>query len=349
MGERSWSNLIAALLRAEELSTADTAWAMNEIMSGAATPAQIAGFAIALRAKRETPAEVAGLVEAMISNAVPVPISDELRDQVVDVAGTGGDNAHTVNISTMSAVVVAAAGVPVIKHGNRAATSSCGTADLVEKLGIPLGLGPDAVIRCVVEAGIGFCFAPTYHAGMRHAAAPRRELGVPTIFNFLGPLSNPARPRRGLVGCFDLGMAPTMAEVFARRGDSVIVVRGLDGLDEFSTTGPTRLWVAHEGAVRELEIDPADLGLARAKPSDLRGGDAAVNAEVARRVFAGEPGPVRDAVVVNSAATLATRAGLGGDLIATLREEMDRAAAAIDTGATQRVLDRWVEVATSTT
>ncbi|HEX5596368.1 MAG TPA: anthranilate phosphoribosyltransferase [Micromonosporaceae bacterium] len=345
MGERTWPNLIAALLRAEELSTADTAWAMGEIMSGAATPTQIAGFATALRAKGETSAELAGLVEAMLSQAVPVGLPPALRQRAVDVVGTGGDRAHTVNISTMTAIVVAGSGVPVVKHGNRAASSSCGAADLLEFLGIPLDLGPQGVARCLNEAGIGFCFAARFHPGMRYAAAPRRELGVPTAFNFLGPLTNPARPRSAAVGCFDPRMAPVMASVFANRGDSVLVMRGEDGLDEFSTAAPTRLWLANDGRVTEAVVDAADLGIARSAPGDLRGGDAAFNAEAARRLLDGRPGPVRDAVLINAAAALAAHEGLQGDLIPKLRDGLHRAAVSIDSGAAGRVLDRWIEVA----
>ncbi|MFI7437510.1 anthranilate phosphoribosyltransferase [Micromonospora haikouensis] len=347
MGERNWPHLLGALLRGEELSTADTAWAMGEIMSGSAAPAQIAGFAVALRAKGETPAEVAGLVEAMLGEAVPVELPEELRSSALDVVGTGGDLAHTVNISTMAALVVAGAGVRVVKHGNRAASSSCGTADLLEFLGVPLDLTPEGVARCVTEAGIGFCFAGRFHPGMRHAGPVRRELGVPTFFNFLGPLTNPARPRAGAVGCFDPRMAPVMAAVFAARGDSVLVLRGEDGLDEFTTAAPTRVWAAQGGTVREALLDAADLGVPRVTLADLRGGDAAYNAGVARRLLAGEAGPVRDAVLVNAAAALATQGSLGGDLTEALRAGMARAAEAIDSGAAEAVLDRWVEVARS--
>ncbi|MFK3982025.1 anthranilate phosphoribosyltransferase [Micromonospora sp. NPDC050397] len=347
MGERTWSNLLAALLRAEELSTADTAWAMGEIMSGSATPVQIAGFAMALRAKGETSAELAGLVEAMLSNAVLVDLSDEVRANAVDVVGTGGDRAHTVNISTMTAMVVAGAGVQVVKHGNRAASSSCGAADLLEFLGIPLDLSPAGVARCVEEAGIGFCFAARFHPGMRHASVPRRELGVPTAFNFLGPLTNPGRPRAAAVGCFDTRMAPVMAGVFAGRGDSVLVLRGEDGLDEFSTAAPTRVWTAHRGRVTESVLDSVDLGLPRSAPGDLRGGDATFNADAARRLLAGERGPVRDAVLVNTAAALAAQRGLDGDLVDTLREGIRIAEESIDSGAAARTLDRWIEVATA--
>ncbi|MDZ5446487.1 anthranilate phosphoribosyltransferase [Micromonospora sp. 4G57] len=345
MGERTWPLLLNALLRGEELTTADTAWAMDEIMTGAATPAQVAGFAVALRAKGETPAELAGLVEAMLGRSVEVVLPEELRRTALDVVGTGGDLAHTVNISTMTALVVAGAGVRVVKHGNRAASSSCGTADLLEYLGVPLDLTPEQVARCVDEAGIGFCFAARFHPGMRHAGPVRREIGVPTAFNFLGPLTNPARPRAGAVGCFDLRMAPVMAAVFADRGDSVIVMRGEDGLDEFTTAAPTRVWVAQQGTVRESLLDAADLGVSRATLADLRGGDAAYNAGVARRLLAGETGPVRDAVLVNAAAALATQGPLDGDLIEALRAGMAAAAESIDSGAAAGALDRWLEVA----
>ncbi|MEU7715695.1 anthranilate phosphoribosyltransferase [Micromonospora chalcea] len=345
MGERTWPLLLNALLRGEELSTADTAWAMGEIMAGSATPAQIAGFAVALRTKGETPAELGGLVEAMLTRAVPVRLPDEVRETALDVVGTGGDLAHTVNISTMAALVVAGAGVRVVKHGNRAASSSCGTADVLEELGVPLDLAPEQVARCVTEAGIGFCFAARFHPGMRHTGPVRREIGVPTAFNFLGPLTNPARPRAGAVGCFDKRMAPVMAAVFAARGDSAIVVRGEDGLDEFSTGAPTRVWVAQQGTVTEALLDAAELGVPRATLADLRGGDAPYNADVVRRLLAGETGPVRDAVLVNAAVALSTQGPLDGDLHEALRANLDRAAEAVDSGAAAAALDRWLTVA----
>jgi anthranilate phosphoribosyltransferase len=346
VGDRTWPNLLTTLLRAEELSTADTAWAMGEVMSGEATPAQIAAFAMALRAKGETPAELAGLVETMLANAVPVELPPDVRADTVDVVGTGGDRAHTVNISTMAAVVVAATGVRVAKHGNRAASSLCGAADLLEHFGIPLDLGPAGVARCVAEAHIGFCFAARFHAGMRHTGVPRREMGVPTVFNFLGPLTNPARPRSGAVGCFDERMAPVMASVFAARGDSVLVMRGEDGLDELSTAAPTRVWVAAGGTVTPTVVDTVELGLPRSAAGDLRGGDVAFNAAAARRTFAGEAGPVRDAVLVNAAAALAAHAGAdAATLLPALRDGLARAAEAVDSGAAEATLARWVSVA----
>jgi len=241
--------------------------------------------------------------------------------------------------------VTASTGVTVVKHGNRSASSTTGTADLLEHFGLPLDLGPAGVARTVAEAGIGFCFAARYHPGMRHAAVTRRELGVPTFFNVLGPLTNPARPTAAAVGCFDARMAPVMAEVFAQRGDSALVVRGEDGLDEFTTSAPTRVWLARDGKVEELMVDSVELGLPRSRPADLRGGDVAFNADVARRTFAGEQGPVRDAVLLNAAAALAARAGLQGDFREALRAGIKRAAEAIDSGATTAQLDRWVAAA----
>ena len=345
MADRTWPSLVSALLRGEELSTEDTAWAMGEIMSGEATPVQIAVFMVALRAKGETPPEIAGMVEAMLGHAARVELPEALRTAAVDVVGTGGDRAHTVNISTMAALVVAGAGVPVVKHGNRAATSSCGAADLLEELGVPLELGPAEVRQCVTEAGIGFCFAPRFHPGMRHAAVARREMGVPTAFNFLGPLTNPAQPTSAVVGCAELRMAPVMAEVFARRGDSVLLVRGEDGLDEFTTTAATRIWAVRAGAVNEAVVDVDDLGLRRAKLDELRGADAAFNAGVAREVLAGVGGPVRDAVLLTASAALTARDGWGTDVVAALRDGLARAAAAIDSGAATEALRRWVAVA----
>jgi anthranilate phosphoribosyltransferase len=345
MGARTWPNLLSALLTGRELSAQDTAWAMGEIMTGSATPVQVAGFAVALRAKGETPAELAGLVEAMLANATLVELPEETRAAAVDVVGTGGDRANTVNISTMAAIIVAASGVQVVKHGNRSASSACGTADLLEYFGIPLDLGPQGVARTVAEAGIGFCFAARYHPGMRHAAVPRRELAVPTFFNMLGPLTNPARPRSAAVGCFDLRMAPVMAEVFARRGDSALVMRGEDGLDEFTTAAPTRIWIARDGKVEESVVDATDLGLPRSAPGDLRGEDAAFNAAAATRMFAGEPGPVRDAVLLNAAAAITAQAGFPGVFAEDMRAGIGRAAETVDSGAATDLLARWVEAA----
>src|SRR5436305_10218300 len=292
--EFSWSSLLAALLRGQSLNSAATRWAMNEAMSGEATPVQLAGFVTALRAKGENADEVLGLAEAMLEHAPPLAVAGP----VVDTCGSGGDRAHTVNISTMAAIVVAAAGARVVKHGNRAASSACGSADLLAALGVAVDLGPEGVASCVDEVGIGFCFAPVFHGGMRHAATTRRELGVPTVFNFLGPLTNPARPSAQAVGVSDPRMAPIMAGVLAARGTSALVFRGDDGLDELTTATTSTVWAVAGGDVRQDVLDPAQLGLAPAAPDALKGADAAHNADVARRLLAGEAGPVRDAVLL---------------------------------------------------
>jgi anthranilate phosphoribosyltransferase len=346
----TWPELIAALLRRESLTSAQTAWAMGEVMSGDASPAQVAGFAIALRAKGETAEEVAGLVEVMLGEAAPVSV----RGRVVDTCGTGGDRCNTVNLSTMAALVVAGAGVPVVKHGNRAASSACGSADLLEALGVVVDLPPAAVGPCVEQAGIAFCFAPVFHPGMRHAAVPRRELGVPTVFNVLGPLTNPARPASQAVGVSDARLAPVMAGVLAARGADALVFRGDDGLDELTTTGPSTVWVVGRGQVRQESFDPAALGVPRATLDQLRGGDAAHNAGVARTLL-GDPGsglgpgsgPVRDAVLLNAAAALAAYAGGDDALADRLSAGWATAADALDSGAAGAVLDRWIAVSAS--
>ncbi|MBM7804853.1 anthranilate phosphoribosyltransferase [Geodermatophilus bullaregiensis] len=336
----TWPGLLTRLLAREDLSAGDTAWAMREVMSGEATPAQVAAFAVALRAKGESPEEVAGLAATMVERATPV----DLPAATVDIVGTGGDGAHTVNISTMAAVVTAAAGAPVAKHGNRAASSSSGAADVLEALGVVIDLPAAAVARCVQEAGIGFFFAPVFHPGFRHTAAARREMGIGTVFNFLGPLTNPARPVAAAVGCADVRMAPVLAAVLAARGSRALVFRGDDGLDELTTATTSRVWVARDGAVTPVRVDPADLGIAPAGPDALRGGDPAFNADVFRRVVGGEQGPVRDAVLLNAAAALAAFDERGGELTASLAAGVARAAAAVDDGRAAALLDRWVAV-----
>ena len=273
-GSRTWPALLGRLIRREDLEADDTLWVLDRVLSDEATPAQLAGFLVALRAKGETAAEVAGLAEAMLRHARRVAAPGP----AVDVVGTGGDQAHTVNISSMAALVVAAAGVPVVKHGNRAASSACGSADVLEALGVAVDLPPDAVARCVAELGIGFCFAPVFHPAMRYTGGVRRELGVPTTMNVLGPLTNPAQPPAALVGCADARLAPVMAEVFAGRGASVLVVRGDDGLDELTTTTTSTVWVVGGGEVRRETLDPAASGVPTAAREDLRGGDPARNA-----------------------------------------------------------------------
>ena len=337
---QTWAGLLSTLLAGQSLTSADTGWAMREIMSGDATPAQTAGFVIALRAKGETSEEVTGFVETMLSFAAPVAV----EGRVVDTCGTGGDRSNTVNISTMAALVVAGAGVPVAKHGNRAASSACGSADLLEELGVVVDLPASLVGACVAEAGIAFCFAPVFHPGMRHAAVTRRELGVGTVFNILGPLTNPTRPAAQAVGVSDARLAPVMAGVLAARGTDALVFRGDDGLDELTTTGTSTVWSVAGGTVVASCFDPASLGLARSSLEDLRGGDAATNAAVAQAVLAGAPGHVRDAVVLNAAAALAAYDASTGSLESRLEAGMARASAALDSGAAAAALDRWVTV-----
>ena len=336
----SWPIVLTELMHARALTADQTAWAMDEIMAGEATPAQLAAFAVLLHAKGETADEVAGLARTMLGRAPAVHVGQ----RCVDVVGTGGDGAQTVNLSTMAALVVAGTGRAVVKHGNRAASSRCGTADVLEALGVVIDLPAEAVARCVEQAGIGFCFAPVFHAGLRHAGGPRRELGVPTAFNVLGPLTNPARPPAAAIGCADPAMAPIMAQVLADRGDSAIVFRGDDGLDELTPYTTSRAWVVADGAVAPTVIDPAALGLAVPAPGALTGGDAAANAEVVRSVVAGDCGPVRDAVILNAAAGVAAFDRDLHDPQAGLRRGMAEAVRALDSGAVGDLLDRWIRV-----
>jgi anthranilate phosphoribosyltransferase len=335
---QGWPQILTALVGRTDLPGESAAWAMREIMAGSATPVQIAGFAVALRAKGETVDEVEGLVRAMYEHATRITV----EGRTLDVVGTGGDRAHTVNISTMAAIVAAAAGARVVKHGNRAASSACGAADLLEELGIRLDLPPQRVAEIAAEVGITFCFAPVFHPSLRHAAVPRRELGVPTVFNFLGPLANPARPAAQAVGVADRRMAGVLAGVLAGRGVSALVFRGDDGLDELTTTTTSRVWVVVDGEIREERFDPATLGIAPAQPDALRGGDAGYNADVARRFLAGERGPVRDAVLLNAAAALVALAGPAGPLPDQLAAAFGQAAEAVDSGEAAAVLDRWI-------
>ncbi|MEU8133400.1 anthranilate phosphoribosyltransferase [Streptodolium elevatio] len=340
---RSWPDVLTALMRGEDLDAGTTAWAMDQIMTGDATPVQIAAFVVALRAKGETVDEVTGLVDSMYAHAVTI----EVPGPIVDVVGTGGDRARTVNISTMSAIVVAGTGATVVKHGNRSASSQSGAADVLEALGVSLDLTPEQVARTAVEAGVTLCFAQRFHPALRHAAQARRELGVQTTFNILGPLTNPARAPYTAIGVADARMAPLMAGVLARRGTSALVFRGDDGLDELTITTTSQVWVVRDGEVHEDAVDPRDFGVKLEPIEALRGGDAAFNADVARRLLAGERGPVRDAVLLNSAAALAALGPGHGPLSEQLASGIERAADAIDSGKAQAVLDRWVETTRS--
>ncbi|ADT98934.1 anthranilate phosphoribosyltransferase [Mycolicibacterium gilvum] len=339
----TWAMILGRLTTGQSLLPGQTAWAMDQIMTGVATPAQIAAFAVSMKIKRPTSAEVTELAEIMLKHALPVP-TDTIGTHTVDIVGTGGDGANTVNLSTMASIVVAAAGVPVVKHGNRAASSLSGGADTLEALGLRIDLGPDDVARCVAEVGIGFAFAPQFHPSYRHAGAVRREIGVPTVFNLLGPLTNPAKPRAGLIGCAWGDLAEVMAGVFATRGSSALVVHGDDGLDELTTTTTSTIWRVQAGTVERLTFDPAAFGFARAHVSELTGGDAEANAASAREVLGGATGPVRDAVLLNAAGAMVAHAGLSSDAkwVPAWESGLARAKEAIDSGAAEQLLARWV-------
>jgi anthranilate phosphoribosyltransferase len=339
----SWPKVLAQLTSGRDLAPGQAAWAMEQVMAGAATPAQIAAFGVAMKMKRPTSAEVRELADTMLAHARRVP-TGKIGTDTVDIVGTGGDGSNSVNLSTMAAIVVAASGIPVIKHGNRAASSRSGGADVLEALGVRIDLAPDDVARSVSEVGIGFCFAPLFHPSFRHTSVARREIGVPTVFNLLGPLTNPAMPRAGLVGCAFEDAAEVMAGVFAERGSSVLVVRGDDGLDELTTTTTSSIWHVHGGAVQRRSFDPSELGLARAQLDNLRGGDAEANAEVARSTLAGAGGAVREAVLLNAAGAIVAYSGLAGDVdwSAAWESALQRATTAIDSGAAEQLLARWV-------
>jgi anthranilate phosphoribosyltransferase len=344
----TWAQVLGHLTEGRALPAGQTAWAMDQIMTGVATPAQIAAFGVSMKMKRPTAAEVTEMADIMLKHARRIP-TDVIGNDTVDIVGTGGDGANTVNLSTMAAIVTAAAGVPVVKHGNRAASSLSGGADTLEALGVRIDLGPEEVARCVAEVGIGFAFAPQFHPSYRHAGVVRREIGVPTVFNLLGPLTNPAVPRAGLVGCAWADLAEVMAGVFATRRSSVLVVHGDDGLDELTTTTTSTIWRVQAGTVDRLTFDPGAFGFARAELSELVGGDAEFNAAEVRSVLAGATGPVRDAVMLNAAGAMVAHAGLASDAkwVPAWETGLQRATEAIDSGAAQRLLERWVQFSQS--
>ncbi|WP_432995476.1 anthranilate phosphoribosyltransferase [Dactylosporangium sp. CA-233914] len=332
------------LLHGQHLTSDDTRWVMREVMDESADPAELAGFLIALRAKGEEPAELRGLLDALMERAVRVPVD---LDDITDIVGTGGDGAHTVNVSTMAAIVVAGAGARVVKHGGRSVSSKAGAADVLEALGLPLDLGVEDVARCVREVNISFTFAPRYHPGLRHANPVRRKLGVPTAINFVAPLTNPANPAAALIGCANERIARVLAQVMAERGTLAIVARGHDGLDEVTTSAPSTLWITDGGSVRCETVDPADFGIARSAPGALRGGDAAHNAMVVHRVLAGEPGAARDAVLVNAAAALAIHHLPAAGFRDAFAAGLDQARVAVDSAAAATTLERWLKLARS--
>ena len=317
---------------------------MQQVMEGAATPAQLGAFLVALKSKGETVDEIVGFRDAILAQAVQLDVDSF----ALDIVGTGGDRFGTVNISTMASIVAAASGVPVVKHGNRAASSASGSSDVLGALGLDLDLDADRVAAVLGEVGITFAFAAMFHPGFRHAAPVRRELGIPTVFNFLGPLCNPARPEASAVGVADLAKVPLIAGVFQTRGATALVFRGDDGLDELTTTGHSHIWEVSRGAVTEHDLDPIDLGLRRTKISELLGGDAAHNAAIARATLAGEEGAVREIVLLNAAAGLVswrlavdhTQADI--PLLERFEVNLEIAATAIDSGSAIAKLDQWV-------
>ncbi|MCM3656845.1 anthranilate phosphoribosyltransferase [Agromyces mediolanus] len=342
--QRTWPAIISALLEGEDLSVSDAAWCMEQVMTGQAGEAQLAGFLVALRVKGETVDEIVGFRDAILEHALPLAVDP----MALDIVGTGGDRFGTVNVSTMASVIAASAGVPVIKHGNRAASSASGSSDVLAALGIDLSLPAERVAEVLGESGITFAFAGAFHPGFRHAGPVRSQLGVPTVFNFLGPLCNPARPEASAVGVAHLDRVPLIVGVFQTRGATALVFRGDDGLDELTTTGHSHIWEVSLGTVKEHDLDPRDLGIARADISALVGGDAAHNAEIVHRVFAGERGPIRDIVVLNAAAGLVAfelakdPSQVQRAIIDRFRDKMAVAEEAIDSGAAERKLGEWV-------
>jgi anthranilate phosphoribosyltransferase len=331
-----WPLLLRRLVAREALGRATARAAMEQILAGEATPAQIAAFAVALRMKGEVVEELSGLLDAMLAAATLVPVDPALA--VIDTCGTGGDGSHSINVSTLAALVVAGAGGHVCKHGNRAASSACGSADVLEALGVAIEVDPSVVARCVTDAGMGFCFAPRFHASMRHAGPTRREIGVPTVFNFLGPIANPGRVRRQVVGVSDPAMAERIIEVLAANGaERAMVVHGHDGLDELTTTTTSSVLELRDGEVRRFVVDPTTMAIPTVTRADLTGGDAATNATLARRVLAGEAGPHRDIVVLNAAAGLVVAGAVD-----ELADGVELARASIDGGGAAGSLERLV-------
>ncbi|QEO13025.1 anthranilate phosphoribosyltransferase [Agromyces intestinalis] len=341
---RSWPAILTTLLDGEDLSVSDASWCMEQIVTGAATSSQIAGFLIALRRKGETVDEIVGFRDAILEHALPLTVDP----MALDIVGTGGDRFGTVNVSTMASVIAAASGVPVVKHGNKAASSASGSSDVLAALGIDLTLAPERVAEVFERTGVTFAFASAFHPGFRHAGPVRAELGVPTVFNFLGPLCNPARPEASAVGVAHLDRVPLIVGVFQTRGATALVFRGDDGLDELTTTGHSHLWEVSRGTVKEHDLDPRELGIERASIEDLQGGDAAHNAGIVHEVLAGARGPVRDIVVLNAAAGLVSYE-LARDhdqfqrtILDRFRDKMAVAEEAIDSGAAARKLEEWV-------
>lgn len=342
----TWPDVLTALLERRDLSVWESTWSMRQVMQGKVTEAQLAGFLIALHAKGETIDEIVGFRDAILEAAVPLPVSPD----VLDIVGTGGDRVGTVNVSTTAAVIIGAAGIPVVKHGNRAASSASGSSDVLSALGLELSLTPDAVASVLERTGITFAWAAAFHPGFQHAGAVRAQLGVPTVFNMLGPLCNPARAEANAVGVAQLERVPLITGVFRTRGATALVFRGDDGLDELTTTGHSRIWEVTRGDIHEHDLDPRDLGVPLADLSDLLGGTPEHNADVLRRTLAGEQGPVRDIVLLNAAAGIVAfelsqdATQVQRPILDRLRDGYRKAAAAVDDGRAAAKLDEWVAV-----
>jgi anthranilate phosphoribosyltransferase len=329
--------VLAQLVRRIDIGGDELEAAFAEILAGRASDIEAAGFAIALRTKGETTEELTAMVRTYYRFATTITVADG----AIDTCGTGGDRAGTVNVSTMAALVAAGAGARVVKHGNRAASSQCGSADVLEALGVPIELGSAGVERCVAEVGLGFCLAQRYHPALRFMGPARRELGVPTTFNFLGPLANPARVKRQAVGVSDPAMAERVITVLQANGaEHAWVFHGDDGLDEITTTTTSTVYELRDGAVHEFTLDPGAFGVARAETGDLCGGDASVNAEVVHAVLDGKPGAVYDVATVNAAAALVI-----ADIASDFGDGLERARTSVDSGAAAKVLDDWIRVA----
>ncbi|QCR19141.1 anthranilate phosphoribosyltransferase [Agrococcus sp. SGAir0287] len=348
MEPKSWPGVLETLLVPEDLTIGQAEWAMDQVVSGLADPAQLGAFLVALRAKRESVDELVGFRDAILAHAVPLA-GDSL---VLDIVGTGGDRHGTVNVSTMASIVCAAAGVPVLKHGNRAVSSRTGASDVLGELGvIPADEDPQVVRAILDEAGISFAWAMRFHPGFRHAGPVRAALGVSTVFNQLGPLVHPARPEVTACGVADRSRIQNFVGVYATRGGTAFVFRGEDGLDELTTTGHSELWEVVRGDVVEHDVDPREIGIPLASMADLVGGDAVANADVVRRTVAGETGPVRDIVLLNAAAALAAwrvhadPRQSDRPMRERLAETLEVAAQAIDSGAASATLERWQQAA----
>ena len=337
----NWESIFKSLSNKEDLPVANISWAMSQILQGVATIDETKHFLLGLKDKGETADEVKALVDQMLEVSSAINITE----RAVDTVGTGGDGANTINISTTAAIITNAAGARVVKHGNRAASSKSGSADLLEALGVRIDLTGPEVEKCVSKIGIGFCFAPMFHSSMKHAAAARKELGVPTVFNILGPLSNPAKPKAAAIGVARSELLPLISEVIATQGKEGFVFRGNDGLDEVSLSSTTTVYQVSNGEVFESVFDPLDIGIARSSTHELLGGDAAFNAEITKAIFRGESGAPRDAVTLNAAFAIAAfKADFHLPLETQIANGFVLANQAIDSGAAESVLKKWVEL-----